>query len=198
VIQSAFQGWHAFCNNVLNYFRYKKRADRTTLDITGLALSPSYVDSFSWSPALIESNDGHLESELTCMMQEQPKPLNLEEIFSLLYDRRERLPQLMAMTRERTLELRRLKRNLDQSVYRGVIQTVWENGQLYYTVRKRKPEVFASSFQLSIVREDDRIAFASRPHRFQVASSRNDRLLTIFCIIALCVLASIGFFLIRG
>jgi hypothetical protein len=130
---------------------------------------------------LIEWNEGFLETELIRMMQEQPKPLNLEEIFSLLYNRRERLPELMAMTRERTLELRRLKRNLDQSVYRGWMEVIWKNGEVYYQTRNQ-----------------ERMDLAARPYQFQIASNRNDRLLSIFCVIALMVLALLAAFLIRG
>jgi hypothetical protein len=130
---------------------------------------------------LIEWNEGFLETELIRMMQEQPRPLNLEEIFSLLYNRRERLPELMAMTRERTLELRRLKRNLDQSVYRGWMEVIWKNGEVYYQTRNQ-----------------ERIKLAAQPYQFQIASNRNDRLLSIFCVIALLVLALLGVFLIRG
>lgn len=130
---------------------------------------------------MIEWNEGFLEAELIRMMQEQPKPLNLEEIFSLLYNRRERLPELMAMTRERTLELRRLKRNLDQTVYRGWMEVIWKNGEVYYQTRNQ-----------------DRIDLAARPYQFQIASNRNDRLLSIFCVIALLVLALLALFLIRG
>lgn len=147
---------------------------------------------------MIESNDGHMESELIRIVQEQQKPLNLEEIFALLYDRRERLSELMATTRERTLELRRLKRSLDQSVYRGLMETSWENGQVYYSARKSQDFFPVSSFQLSIVREHDRVSFASRPHRFQIAPTWNDKLLITFCIIALIVLASIALFLMTG
>jgi hypothetical protein len=130
---------------------------------------------------LIERNEGFLETELFRMMQEQPKPLNLEEIFSLIYNRRERLPELMAMTRERTLELRRLKRNLDQSVYRGWMEAIWKNGELYYQTRNL-----------------DQSDLVAKPYRFQIASNRNDRLLSIFCVIALLVLALLCVFLIRG
>jgi hypothetical protein len=130
---------------------------------------------------LIERNEGFLETELIRMMQEQPKPLNLEEIFSLIYNRRERLPELMAMTRERTLELRRLKRNLDQSVYRGWMEAIWKNGELYYQTRN-----------------PDQNDLDAKPYRFQIASNRNDRLLSIFCVIALLVLALLCVFLIRG
>jgi hypothetical protein len=130
---------------------------------------------------LIERNEGFLETELIRMMQEQPKPLNLEEIFSLIYNRRERLPELMAMTRERTLELRRLKRNLDQSVYRGWMEAIWKNGELYYQTRNL-----------------DQNDLDAKPYRFQIASNRNDRLLSIFCVIALLVLALLCVFLIRG
>jgi hypothetical protein len=115
------------------------------------------------------------------MMQEQPKPLNLEEIFCLIYNRRERLPELMAMTRERTLELRRLKRNLDQSVYRGWMEAIWKNGELYYQTRNQ-----------------DQSDLVAKPYRFHIASNRNDRLLNIFCVIALLVLALLVVFLIRG
>ncbi|HET9239011.1 MAG TPA: hypothetical protein VFO10_17265 [Oligoflexus sp.] len=130
---------------------------------------------------MIEWNEGFLEAELIRMMREQPKPLNLEEIFSLLYSRRERLPELMAMTRERTLELRRLKRNLDQSVYRGWMEAIWQNGEVYYKSR-----------------DQDRISLAARPYQFQIASNRNDRLLNIFCVIALLVLALLALFLMHG
>lgn len=130
---------------------------------------------------MIERNEGFLETELIRMMQEQPKPLNLEEIFSLIYNRRERLPELMAMTRERTLELRRLKRNLDQSVYRGWMEAIWKNGELYYQTRNL-----------------DQNDLDAKPYRFQIASNRNDRLLSIFCVIALLVLALLCVFLIRG
>jgi hypothetical protein len=147
---------------------------------------------------LIESNDGRLHSELIRILQEQQKPLNLEEIFCLLYDRRERLSELMAMTRERTLEMRRLNRSLDQSVYCGLMETSWENGQIYYSPRKSQHGLEGSSFQMSIVRERDSISFSSRPYRFQIAPNWNDKLLSTFCVIALIVLALIGVLLAFG
>jgi hypothetical protein len=102
------------------------------------------------------------------------------------------------MTRERTVEMRRLKRNLDQSVNRGLIETSWNNGQAYYRARHQESDGAGSTFQLSLVREHDRLALTSRPYRFQVAPHRNDKLLSAFCVIALLVLASIGLFMISG
>jgi hypothetical protein len=154
--------------------------------------------SFSWSQALVASHDEHLAAELIQIVQEQQKPLNLEEIFSLLYDQRERLPQLMAMTRERTLEMRRIKRNLDQSVYRGFMEASWENGQLYYAARQNPKVMKEPAFQLAMLHDSDRMLLTARPYRFHVAPSFNDKLLGIFCAVAVIVLASILVFLLLG
>jgi hypothetical protein len=153
---------------------------------------------FSRSQALVASHDEHLEAELIQIAQEQQKPLNLEEIFSLLYDQRERLPQLMAMTRERTLEMRRIKRNLDRSVYRGLMEASWENGQLYYTARQNPKVVEEAAMHLAMMRDSDRIILAARPYRFHIAPNFNDKLLSIFCVVAVIVLASILVFLLLG
>ncbi len=144
---------------------------------------------------MLESNDGQMESELIRILQEQHKPLNLEAIFNLLYNDLDQVPVLVALTRERCGKMKRLKRSLDQSVYRGLVQTSWDNGTIHYAVRQSTNSLTKSSFQLSIVRENDRLSFTSRPNRFHVAPNWNDRLLVSFCIIAVVALASMALFL---
>ncbi|WP_141736189.1 hypothetical protein [Oligoflexus tunisiensis] len=124
---------------------------------------------------MLESNDANLESELIRVVQEQAGPLNLEEIFSCLYDRRDRLSELMATHKETALAKRRVKRSLDRSAHRGLLETSWENGQVYY-------------------RASQHLAFASEPQRFDSRPSVHDRLLFIFCIVAFLVLASVILF----
>jgi hypothetical protein len=124
---------------------------------------------------LLESTDANLESELIRIVRENPGPLNLEEIFSCLYDRRDRLSELMATHKETALEKRRVKRNLDRSAHRGLLETSWENGQVYY-------------------RASQRMVFATPPPRFDFNPSVHDKLLYIFCIVAFIVLASVILF----
>jgi len=120
------------------------------------------------------SNDECLESELIRIVQEYQRPLNLEEIFSCLYDRRDRLSELMAANKETILEKRRVKRFLDRSAHQGVLKASYENGEILYQA--------TTSFRLSIIRERGRVGMLSgRPF--------NDSLLNAFCIIALSVLA---------
>ncbi len=144
---------------------------------------------------MIESNDGQMQSELIRILEEQHKPLNLEAIFNILYNDLDQVPGLVALTRERCGEMKRLKRSLDQSVYRGLVQTSWDNGQIHYIARQGASSLSKSSFQLSIVRENDRLSFTARPNRFHVVPNWDDRLLVSFCVIALVVLASMALFL---
>ncbi|HYX34547.1 MAG TPA: hypothetical protein VE954_15705 [Oligoflexus sp.] len=116
--------------------------------------------------------------------------MNLEEIFCCLYDRRDRLADLMAANKETIYEKRRVKRYLDRSAFRGLVETSWQDGQVYY-LAVTKATLPDSAFRLAIVREKGRISFTSLTHRNHTDQRSQDYLLTVFCIVAVAVLASV-------
>lgn len=144
---------------------------------------------------MLESNDKHLESELIRIVYEHSHPLNLEEIFSCLYDRRDRLADLVAISKETILEKRKVKRHLDLSAHRGLLETSWENGQVYYKTRATESDRNSSTFRLAVIHEKD-LSSLSQPHGFRSKYNFHDTLLTIFCIVALTVISAAFVFLI--
>ncbi|HYX36169.1 MAG TPA: hypothetical protein VE954_23960 [Oligoflexus sp.] len=147
---------------------------------------------------MLQSNDENLEFELVRIVHEHPQPLNLEEVFCCLYNRRERLSDLMAATKETIFEKRRVKRYLDRSAHRGLLGTSWINGQVYYGPSAIEPQAKDPSFRLSIIRDKDRIAFSSQPYRLYRGQNFQDHLLVVFCVIALMVLAGVTTYLVSN
>lgn len=119
------------------------------------------------------------ESELMQLLEKSQHPLRFEEIIE----------------NSRHASKKQLQRQLDKWRAQNLVEAIWLNGEVCYRAKGlpgRETEfTLGSNFRLAVIRDRERLAFASQPHI-------HDRLLVFFCLIALGTLLVVASYLFLG